>query len=206
MAILLRHCGSVPHIRDIRLPEVRTTVSPTPSAAWAIPVTPTAFLSPWTDLGSLLHRQSDRVSQAGRQSGRRRFGKVFPLFGLAQPGPARFGVQYRLLPADRAKRAVVPDVLRRRRPLQCFHDCLTPLRRHRCGNSALLFGRDFVPAARVSQQQLLRARPFARGNVLEQTALLSLCSVVRVGRRNDEPVYPDIPATTGKNESGVQLT
>jgi hypothetical protein len=106
-------------------------------------------------------------------------------------------MQYRLLPADRAERAVVPDVLRRRRPLQCSHDCLTPVRRDRCGNSALLFGRDFVPAARVSQQQLFKNATFSRaerrapGN---QTALLSLSSVVpHNGKNDDESVHPDMP-------------
>jgi len=111
------------------------------------------------DLRSLLRGLGKLTAATARQRG---FSEIFPFFGLAQPGPTRFGMQYRLLPADRAERAVVPDVLRRRRPLQCFHDCLTPRRRHRCGNSALLFSRDFVPAARVSQQQLFKNAMFSR--------------------------------------------
>ena len=66
------------------------------------------------------------------------------------------------------------------------------LRRHRCGNSALLFSRDFVPTARVSQQQLSKNATFSRaeggappGN---QTALLSLSSVVPHNEENDDEI------------------
>jgi len=142
---------------------------------------------------------------AACQSGHCFLGEIFPFFGLAQPGPARFGMQYRLLPADRAKRAVVPDVLCRRRPRRCFHDRFTPLRRITIADNwqRFLLGRDFVPAAFVSQQQLLRTRLFrtvlSAGGAVSRTVLLSWSSGLPCRKTPDWFHFSEI--RTGRNEA-----
>lgn len=71
--------------------------------------------------------------------GHRRFGDVFPFLGLAQPGPACFRMQRRLLPADGSQRAIVPDVLRFISPHGSCHDVLLPGHVAFCANARVFF-------------------------------------------------------------------
>jgi len=112
-------CGIHPGDRTQALnnlaPEVRDLFEGTRS------VEPDAFA-----LRCFLRRWSGDAGTVARRGGPGCLGEVFPFLGLAQPGPTRFGVQRRLLSADRAQRTIVPDFLRRSRPYGSCHDGLTP--------------------------------------------------------------------------------
>jgi hypothetical protein len=91
-------------------------------------------------LRCFLRRWCGGSGTVARGGGSGCLGEVFPFLGLAQPGPTRFGVQRRLLSADRAQRTIVPDFLRRSRPYGSCHDGLTPSTRRLCRRLLILDG------------------------------------------------------------------